>query len=254
VELNWTNSPANVMLSANVAHVWRLDLAQPHDESGFYACLSDDEKSRADGFKFSNLRSRFIAAHGGLRQILAGYLKRDASEVALVLDENDKPQIAPDQNPQGLAFNLSHSGDLALVSIAKAAGVGIDVEMIREINDTQLLAKRFFSARESLALALLDVEHQLVGFFRVWTAKEAYLKAIGVGVTGNLKGFTVSPHAHSRQIGIEFDQRSEDGSWVLQGLPMSSSYIAAIALPLAHDWKLELFDFEPGLIFQCRID
>jgi 4'-phosphopantetheinyl transferase len=123
-------------------------------------------------------RRRFVAAHAALRLILGAYLDLAPDALAFALGEHGKPSLRQPLDPDGarLEFNLAHSGDLALVAVARDHPVGVDVERWSEVEHLEL-AERFFSRTERDALrALASVAEQLdAGFFAAWTRKEAYL-------------------------------------------------------------------------------
>ena len=129
----------------------------------------------------AQLQQRFIAAHGGLRQLLGRYLGAHPSQVRFVHNEFGKPALSG-QFGGRLTFNLSHSADLALIGIAADAEIGVDVEHIREEPDFTEIAQWFFAAAEVEELNRLPSELRTRAFLSSWTRKEAYAKARGEGL------------------------------------------------------------------------
>ncbi len=152
-------------------HVWMVDLNGP--TTAAEAALSREELDRAARFRFEADRRRYRAAHAALREILAGYLGCDARAIHFERDPGGKPRTA------GIEFSVSHSGELALAAVARATAVGVDVERIRRLPDAAAIAGRFFPPEEAAA-----VRANPECFFRLWTRREAWLKAEGTGLAG----------------------------------------------------------------------
>ena len=170
-------------LEPHMAHVWRVPLDDVSQLEAYLPTLSAEEQARADRFFRDVHRRRFVIAHGALRRILADYLDVMPGVLEFVTGEHGKPALTPIAGPQPAAveFNLSHSGDLALVAVTRANPVGVDVEQWDEGVECMELAERFFSPNERRALRALAKapNHVVAGFFAAWTRKEAYLKATG---------------------------------------------------------------------------
>jgi len=182
-------APVAEVIGDDEVHVWRIALDRGDGDS-LRARLSSDELARAARFHFERDRTRFLVARAALREILAHYLGASPAEIAFVYGDHGKPALAP---PHGdLRFNLSHSHGLALCAVTRGREVGVDVERIRELDDLEDLARSVFSARELAALHRLPEPGLLAGFFTGWTRKEAFIKALGEGLSHPLKRFDVS--------------------------------------------------------------
>jgi len=173
-------------------HVWNVDLtaAGPAAGAGEEPVLSEDEIQRARRFYAAEHGRRFAAAHAALRQILAGYTGTAPGALRFGLGEHGKPHLEAPAAP--LQFNLSHSGDRALVAVATVGPVGVDIECHRELSDRDALARRHFSPAEVMVLDELPDGQRTQGFFRCWSRKEAFIKCIGRGLTQALDSFDVS--------------------------------------------------------------
>ena len=156
------------------------------------ALLSGAERDRASRFAFDSDRRRFTVARAGLRTLLAARLGVTAEEVELTYGKNGKPALANAQADSGPHFNLSHSGDVAAYAFSMEQEIGIDVERIREIANADNIAARFFSARENETYDALAPIDKPLGFWNCWTRKEAFIKALGDGLTYSLHAFDVS--------------------------------------------------------------
>lgn len=149
-----------------------------------WTTLSAEERKRADRFRFERDRSRFVAARGMLRMLLAQSLGAEPAAIEFKYSSYGKPSLAGDWATAGLQFNLSHSQNLALFALAAQNPVGVDVEEIHPVPNLAELVDLVFSTAEAGELRRLPDEEKEKTFFRIWTRKEACLKATGVGMTG----------------------------------------------------------------------
>jgi 4'-phosphopantetheinyl transferase len=217
-----------MVCNANDAHVWSAPLDQPADMIAKLApLLSRDEYQRAERFHRPTDRRRFIAGRGILRRIISVYLALAPDEVRFVYNEYGKPFISDDQNLGALSFNLSHSNCMALYAVARGRRVGVDIEYMREDFATLEVAERFFSKDEVEALKAAPVDRRTEAFFNCWSRKEAYIKAIGMGVSYPLDGFTVSLGVAPALLKVDADA-TEAARWKMYGLDVAEGYAAAL--------------------------
>lgn len=167
--------------------VARLDTG-PEDTRSLESCLSDAERERAARFRFERDRRRFVVARARLREELAMRLGVRPEAVEFAYGDNGKPRLANHE----LQFSVSHCDDVALFAFSQTAQVGVDVEAIRPVREADAIAVQFFSPLEHAGYAALAPRDRLLGFFRVWTRKEAYVKALGVGFSMALERFDLS--------------------------------------------------------------
>ena len=239
----WNSPPKQLKLSDSDIHVWRADLNLPPEEIETLATtLSADESDRAHRFRFEKDRNRFIAARGILRSLLATYLNLHPSQIQFAYGDRGKPSLSI-ATPSNLSFNLSHSKKIALYAITLTSSIGIDIEYLRPMPDALQLAKRFFSPKEYEAIAQLSPPEQQRGFLKAWTAKEAYLKAKGLGLSGGLEKVEVSI-----AFGEVFKLLTIDGDdcladcWSLYSVKPHPDYLAALAIE-KNNWNLSYWDF-----------
>jgi len=186
---------AHLTCADGEVHVWRVDLT--FDGAAFdtlESLLSDSERERAARFMTQELRWRWTAAHASVRAILSLYVGVSAQALALATDKNQKPWIATG-GPR-LFFNLTHTAHLAFVAVSTSAEVGIDAEVVRPDFDCEDIARRFFGPAEANAICSEAPHCRVAAFFRCWTRKEAYLKAIATGLSTALDSFEVTVSAN----------------------------------------------------------
>jgi len=224
-------------------HVWhaRLDRAELRGEQA-KGWLSDVERERAGRRHFDRDRLRFVAGHAFLRALLARYLACSPAEVAITKAAAGKPGLARDD--EDLRFNLSHSGDIAVVAVATRHEVGVDVELVSRPRSPEALAPRVLSREELAELAVAGAPaEQRLAFLAAWTRKEAVLKASGTGIDRDLTAIDV---------GIERGQRvvelaGEEGrsSWSVTSFDPPAGYVGAVAVA-GHGMELVTRPYEPG--------
>lgn len=215
-------------LSANNIHIWSKNLKSfPSEIEKISTILSSEEIERANKFHFERDRNRFIIARGTLRKILSRYLNIEPKKLQFTYSERGKPYLTN----TSILFNLSHSQDLALYGITKINLIGIDLEYIRPINDAKSLAKRFFSPQEYNLINQLPPEKQQETFFKLWTCKEAYLKATGDGLAGGLEKVEISLNSEKpiEFLSINGDIKAASNWYLYQFIPQVN-YIAAVAI------------------------
>jgi 4'-phosphopantetheinyl transferase len=172
--------------------VWRAALDPgPERLAALAASLCDGELGRAGRHGLEKHRRRFVAARGRLRALLGRYLATGPSEVRFVYGAHGKPALAGPES--ALRFSVAHSGDLALFAVALEREVGIDLEATDGGIDHAASAERFFSAGESAALRRLPAGQRAQAFYACWVRKEAYVKALGAGLSAPRGAFEAPP-------------------------------------------------------------
>jgi len=156
--------------------LWRIDLDRP--VPGSLALLNAEERARASRFVFDRDRTRFVAGRAVQRLILAGYTGGAPEALRFELGPYGKPHLSA-----GLAFSYSGSGACGLLAVGGDRPLGVDVEWVREVSDAAALARGVFTPEE-LAAWRIRGDDPGAGFLRVWTRKEATLKALGLGLGG----------------------------------------------------------------------
>ncbi|WP_198017151.1 4'-phosphopantetheinyl transferase family protein [Methylocapsa acidiphila] len=210
------------------AELWLLSRADTAGLDSALACaLSEEEIKRANRFFRAEDHSRFLSARAALRSLLGAATGRAPKDISFVTGEFGKPRLAGDPAPH---FNVSHSGAFALIGISDRQ-IGVDIELMRDKVEELDLARSFFSVDEHRFLAGLAQPARRAGFYRIWTAKEAVLKALGLGIANHLRDFSIE----ATQDG--FNIRPENKSFAsnlatLAAMPLTApeGYAAAAAV------------------------
>ncbi len=234
-----TGSSTGIALRSNEAHIWTAALDQPQQcLEDLERTLSSDERRRADRYRFQRDRHHFIAGRGFLRILIARYLKVQPQILEFRYGGAGKPALAEIAGSADLRFNCSHSQGLALYAVAHHRRIGVDIEALRCLPDVVRIARHCFSARENAMLDLLEPDRQREGFFNGWTRKEAYVKAVGDGLTMPLHRIEVSlvPGKPSALLSIDGDPKAAS-RWTLEAVSAGFGYVAAIAVE-GHDHRL----------------
>ena len=224
-DLTWLPAPTKPMPPASdEVVVWRIALADVDDFDP--SDLSADERDRASRFQFDHVRSAFIRGRLFLRRVLARLLDRLPRELKFTSVANGKPTLADSD----LAFNLSHSGGEAVLAAAGTGPVGVDIEVVSEDRDLLGLANRYFSADESKRLRELPESERVSAFYRCWTRKEAFIKALGEGLSRPLDSFSVvfEPNRSPEFLRIGDDPKGP-GQWRLFNLDLGGDLAGAVA-------------------------
>ncbi len=214
-------------------HLWSVDLAPGDAEVRRLRTLLDpEERQRADRFRFDRHRRRFTVRRGRLRQLLAGYRGGAPAHIRFAYGERGKPSLAgvPALAGEPLAFNLSDSRDLALYAFAGGLELGVDVEVVRPMEDALGISERFFADAEREVLRRVPADRRDGPFFHCWTRKEAYIKAIGEGLAEPLDNFCVTfePPEPARFLHVGGSAR-EAAAWTLQHLVPAPGAVGALA-------------------------
>ncbi len=236
---NWRVPPPNLALAKDDVHLWSLDLDQSVESAqALTGVLSPDEVQRAERFHFEKDRRQFIVGRAWLRMLLGKYMSMRPEEVRLFYGKYGKPQVAELAPGDVLHFNLSHSQGLALYAFTLNREIGVDVEHIHNLPEEDQIVAYFFSDEEKAVFCKLPADQQHLMFFKSWTQKEAYLKAIGEGLSRSLDSITVSlsPDEPARLFSVK-GTPEEHLRWHLQTFKPAPDYMATLAVE-GQNWHL----------------
>lgn len=225
----WLNPADNLILNEEEAHVWRADLELDECfQSSFLKFLSPDEKKRASRFRFARDNRNFIVARGILRSLIGKYLKINPAEISFHYSEFGKPCIADNHS---LQFNISHSQNIALFAFTKKLNVGVDVEFVNPDIEVKDIAAKFFSPNEVMNLLSLPEKEQTLGFFNCWTRKEAFIKAVGEGLSFPLDKFEVSlePDKPAKLLATDWEPKAVS-KWSIHSMSPGTKFVGSLVI------------------------
>jgi 4'-phosphopantetheinyl transferase len=225
-------------VTAQDVHLWSFSLRG--DVACVAACeavLSADERRRAARFQRARDREPFVVAHGVQRGLLARYRGLQPQALCFGTGAAGKPfLLEPSGGQPAIAFNLSHSGDRALLAVTAGREVGVDLERLDPRIEPLAIGRRFFFGPEYEDITAAGAQHER--FFRYWVAKEAVLKAQGVGLGFPLDGFQVRFTGGDRAVAESFDLSRLDGHWRLRIPDCEPGWFAAVCAA-GEDWSVQ---------------
>jgi 4'-phosphopantetheinyl transferase len=232
-------------------HVWLASLAgqQADAATSLHSLLNADEQERADRFKVEMARDQFVVSRALLRVVLGKYLNSDPRQIAFTVTSHRKPELAIKSD---IRFNLSHTDGLTAVGVTRLGRIGIDVERIQRKVNVLELAERFFSRKETDWVRTHSEEERVPIFLACWTAKEAYIKAHGEGLSIPLDGFSCMAESTKRRVRLDvFGNVEESERWSLWRLDVPPEFKGAVAIE-AKDCKLRMGQLPPALSFALK--
>jgi 4'-phosphopantetheinyl transferase len=207
-----------------------------------HAWLSEEEQVRAARFVRPGDQTRFTLAHGGLRFILGRYESVEPATLRFRTGATGKPALLDRQgDPARLRFNLSHSHGRMLVAVAQGYDVGVDLEQIRDNLEPLKLAERFYTAQEYDSIARRPACDQALQFYRLWVAKEAFLKAQGTGIP-SLPQCEIHDASSSSRASVRITRQSSlQEGWTIQWLRCGPGWQGAVSA-CGDDWPVRVCD------------
>ena len=212
------------------AEILYVELAsQSKNETAASTLLSDGERRRADRFLYPGPRRRYILIRAALRYLLCDRIGCDNDALSFPRSARGKPYAVVHGAPASIQFNVSDSGNHGLIAIAPAGSVGIDVEERSVNRDLAGLAEMVFDADEQASMLTVSGEQKVERFYRLWTAKEALVKALGTGLYLDVSTFQAPLALLSGSTGAEFRfPHLPEVAWWVEDLG-TSDFAAAIA-------------------------
>lgn len=234
-EINWLPYPS---------HSWRCDLSVFRLRISrfsvvidyLHSLLNPDEVLRRNRYRLATERRRFVITRGILRIVIGNYTNQRPSDVEFAIRLNKKPQLKDYNN---LHYNVSHSGDWALIGVANRA-IGIDIEKVEPDFFFQDIVADSFNPLEKRYLERNDNDPAL--FYQLWTRKEALVKATGKGIG---EDFDQIPSLDGQH---QLPQEQTDQSWMVSSFSVTENYLATIAYPIEISAaSINFYNIEPFL-------
>jgi len=239
----WQTPPRDLELLSRDVHVWRASLEQPSEVvKQLIEMVSDDERTRETRFRFGQDQRYSVVRRGILRTILGRYLGIDPSEIRFCYSPYGKPFLEQEISGGTLRFNLAYAHQLALFVFARGRDIGIDVEYVRSVPEADQIVEHFFSFQEKVLFHSLPSHVRQEAFLTWWTRKEAYIKAIGVGLSLPLDQFEVLSVSAQSPILLDYN-----GTWSLFDFVPEEDYVAAISIE-REDWCLGYWQWHDYLV------
>lgn len=174
----------SIDIEPNTIHLWGIDIdGSPRCQERCAQWLDEEEQRRAARLVREEDRRRYVFAHGGLRAVLSRYLGISPGIIGMHRSEGGKPSLTKvREGDSAITFNMSHAYGRALIAVSMGHEVGVDLERIRADVEVAKLSERYFTPSEHATIMQSTQEQRAAKFFRYWVAKEAVLKAQGIGL------------------------------------------------------------------------
>lgn len=213
-------------------HVWHIrlrDLAQ--QAAHLRPLLSDEELVASQRLHFEVDRLRFVCRRGAVRAILGRYVGMAPQELRFAANGRGKPELAGAAARRGIRFNVARSDALAVCAVTAGRRVGVDLEAVRPIDDALRIAGAYFSPAETRALSAVPAADRSLAFLRCWTRKEAFVKALGAGLSYPLDAFdvTLSPGEPPALLRVGSDRHAAR-RWSLTAFEPPGGHVGALVV------------------------
>lgn len=207
------SSPA--LLARNEVHLWYLSDGDHITESvleRWRSLATAEERLQNSRYTFEAGRREHAISHGFVRDVLSGYLNRESSLITFKKNQYGRPELV-DQSEPPVHFNISHSSGFYVCAVARSYEVGVDTEKLIRKTEYLDVAESVFSQQENAKLKSLESASRREFFFQIWTLKESYIKARGMGLSLPLEKFSFDPHATPIQIAFDPDFSDTADLW-----------------------------------------
>jgi 4'-phosphopantetheinyl transferase len=227
---------------------WGTDEVSGEQVSLLSQLLSETERIRADRYHFPIDRRRFIVRHGALRILIGRYLSIGPKQIKYHVNRYGKPFIENSSQEISLLFNLSYSNQMVLYAFTRGRRIGVDIEFMKSIPDMDAVAHNLFSSKEKAEISALPACQRQEAFYKCWTQKESFVKALGDGLSRRLDQFDVSvkPETPAELKSTDWDQY-EAARWSLKTLTLVPGYTASLAVE-GSGWSLCCWQLTPDMM------
>ena len=232
------DNPGMLQLLEQEVHVWLTrpeDVTDPDQLQAYQSLLSPDEQERYQRFHFDRDRHHYLVAHVLLRKALSAYVDVDPSAWQFSQNQYGRPEISGPDSAPPLRFNLTHTNGLVACVVTLELDCGIDVEQLSARGNLLGIAEKMFAVSEQQDLKNLDGQAFLERFFTYWTLREAYCKALGVGIAWSKSNYGFVEEGDERW-GIRFDMPSsnEGFHWQFVLNKPTTEHLLAVAVRTEH--------------------
>lgn len=233
----------------NEIHIWHAHWPSFKCKTDYLSgLLTKTELEKSSRFKFALDRERSIITRGILRILLGKYLNEDPAALEIIKNSHGKPYLGKHNS---LKFNISDSGNMALFGFVKDHEIGVDIEQLRSDIDIPDIAERFFSKKEAGTIkAISEPQKKSRAFFNCWSRKEAFIKAIGLGLFYGLDKFTVDAINNQGNLLLEASDDFSPSNCFLANLELGEEYAGALSV-LGHG-QITIKIHEVPLDLRCK--
>ena len=235
--------PEQLSLEPGCLHVWRASLDLPDTaRARLDGVLTPDERAQCGRFVRAGDRAQCSAARGSLRIVLSKYISAQPQSLPIEAGASGKPFLVSSD----IHFNVSHSGDLAVIAVSRGLRIGVDIERVREVRDMDAILDAFFSSDEQASLRSRAGEERTRFFFSLWTRREAAAKAVGLGIYEAFARITL-PLRGPGTPGFEVDLpaqptgNGENAAWWMRDFDPAPGFAGALCIEQANP-EPSLFD------------
>ncbi len=232
-------SPPPQTLGTDEVHVWLSspdDAAEPDLLNAYQGLLAPDELARYRRFRFERQRRAYLVSHALVRTTLSRYAALAPGRWVFIRNAHGRPEIGAVRDLPPLRFNLSHTDGLVACAVTLARDIGIDVESHARRRINLRVADRFFAPGECAALERMRAAERPAGFLALWTLKEAYIKARGLGLALPLRLFAFAL-SEEGVADVIFDERLGDNAsaWQFELTRPGPGYVLSLAVRTGGD-------------------
>ncbi|HKP64078.1 MAG TPA: 4'-phosphopantetheinyl transferase superfamily protein [Polyangiales bacterium] len=240
-------APLSASVAASVAYARPEIILTAFTREELLGFLGAEERVRHARFRFESDRDIYLVAHALTRRMLSRVIGVPSEALEFAAGEHGRPELVAPESARGFRFNLSHTHGLVACSVAHGADIGVDVEYAERRVDILGVARQVFSPLEVAGLAALSGAPQRERFFELWTLKEAYIKAIGKGLSAPLRSITFDP-AQPDPVPVTFgpDVADDSNRWCLRRFRVGSEHRLALALAAARSAPVHCAEASPS--------
>jgi len=213
-------------MGGNFIDIWYGDiLINEAKEKSYFLLLNEQEKQKSSTFIRPELQKKYIKTRGVLRKVLSSYLNIDPQEIKIKTTDYGKPFI----DHASLFFNLSHTANKFVIVVSNTGEVGIDLEQNKPRKNLQGLVKKCFSEVEQVSWHKIADEKKTIQFYSLWVRKEAFVKAVGRGISLGLDQCVINPKNLNQFLSIP-DKYGKASDWNIVDIQLNKDDVCALVI------------------------
>lgn len=240
-------------MNQNEVHVWNYPLnIVETDMDFFYGLLSDEEKKGIDKIKLQGVRDKRVTSKAIVKDIISKYLGINSDQIKYSYNRFGKPVLPENINLPCLNFNISHSENLGIIALVKKNQIGVDVERLIDLTDIDDIIILCFSKNEQRLFKDLEGLEKTRLFYKIWTGKEAFIKAVGKGFSFPLENISFGLNINKEIMISEISDFQENlNNWHVYNFTPEENYTSTIVVNL-NSFLIEKFSWNQTELACCR--